>query len=145
MRRSFLPKEAWKLVARVWWFGRASSGSIRVYPHKPATLLCRQIPKGTPPMFPERVHPIFHSSLDIIPFLSGESRAQTDDRQRYQAGTTSYNYTILRVDFGSNRYIYILFSYGSVMSHRWHFLVQLYPQFSPKAARKNSQSPLHPV
>ena len=107
MRRSFLPKEAWKLVARVWWFGRASSGSIRVYPHKPATLLCRQIPKGTPPMFPERVHPIFHSSLDIIPFLSGESRAQTDDRQRYQAGTTSYNYTILRVDFGSNRYIYI--------------------------------------
>ena len=49
--------------------------------------------------------PFFHSSLDIIPFLSGESRAQTDDRQRYQAGTTSYNYTILRVDIGSNRYI----------------------------------------
>ena len=82
-----------------------------VYPHKPRTLPCRQIPKGTPPIFPERVRsngvviPFFHSSLDIIPFLSGESRAQTDDRQRYQAGTTSYNYTILRVDIGSNRYI----------------------------------------
>ena len=61
-----------------------------VYPHKPRTLPCRQIPKGTPPIFPERVRsngvviPFFHSSLDIIPFLSGESRAPTNDRQRYQ-------------------------------------------------------------
>ena len=69
----------------------------RVYPHKPATLPCWQIPKGTPPIFPERyrsngvVIPLFHSSFDIVPFLSGENMAQIDDRQRMTKVPAVYN------------------------------------------------------